>query len=427
MLKLSRHFPQTRRRAEDQSEPSTPGHALLEQGGFVRTSGAAGIFTLLPAGWRVHRKICEVIFAEMERGGVENLQLPILQPKQLWERSGRWDSYVQDKVMFQTVEEHRGTQFGLAPTAEEVITALVAGELKSWRELPLRLHQIGPKFRDEIRPRLGLLRCREFMMSDAYSFDPDEPAMHDSFELFREIYTQVFQRLGLRDVVSVQADSGPIGGKGSAEFMVVNDVGEDVLLSCPTCGYGMNVETAGDLQAGHGCPEDGCAGMLQERRGIEIGHIFMLQQRYSQALDARYTTEDGREEPLWMGCYGMGTTRLLQAIAEQARDENGLIWPAAVAPYDVHVVLTQPEESRQAELLGELETVTDDLGLALIADERDVSPGVKFKDADLLGCPVRVTVGRRAGEGIVEVKRRGGESAALEMAPADLAGFMRDK
>jgi len=577
MLRLSEHFPQTRR-ATPHEQRVTPGQALLERGGFLRSGGAAGIFTLLPAGWRVHRRICDAIFEEMELNGVQNLQLPILQQRELWERSGRWSAYVKDKVMFQTIEEHRGTQFGLAPTAEEVVTALVAGDVKSWRELPLRLHQIGPKFRDEIRPRLGLLRCREFVMSDAYSFDRDEAGMKESFETFRRIYARIFDRLGLEDVISVQADSGPIGGSGSAEFMVVNDVGEDILLSCGTCGYGANAEKAdsryprqdtqaellplrseptpdittveelqrrfpeigaermvktliftagpdedrhlvavcirGDLdvneiklsnllhsvvapataqeietatgapvgfagpialkgvralyfddsvrgmrnflcgvnardvhalnvnferdvpvpdrfvdlhlaEGGHGCPEEGCTGVLAQRRGIEIGHVFMLQQGYAQALDARYTTEDGQEKTMWMGSYGIGTTRLLQAIAEQAQDSDGLMWPAAVSPYDVHVVLTQPQERRQGELLAELDTVTGDLRLALIADERAVSPGVKFKDADLLGCPIRVTIGRKAEDGIVEVKRRN-ERSSLEMTPADLAAFVRD-
>lgn len=575
MPRLSEHFPQTRR-ATPHEQQLTPGHALLERGGFLRSGGAAGIFTLLPVGWRVHRKICDAIFDEMESAGVQNLRLPILQQKELWERSGRWNTYVKDKVMFRTVEEHRGTQFGLAPTAEEVVTALVAGDVKSWRELPLRLHQIGPKFRDEIRPRLGLLRCREFMMSDAYSFDRDEAGMKESFDTFREIYMRIFERLGLEDVISVQADSGPIGGSGSAEFMVVSDIGEDVLLSCGTCGYGANAEMAdsnypgrevqaellplqieptpdittieelerrfpqigadqmvktlvftvsteqskrliavcvrGDLDVneiklsnlvhgpvtpasaeeietatgapvgfagpiglkgvselyfdeslrgmrnflcgvnekgvhalnvnferdiplpekfvdvylaagGHGCPEDGCTGVLEQRRGIEIGHVFLLQQGYAEALDARYTTEDGEEQPMWMGTYGIGTTRLLQAIAEQAQDADGLIWPAAVSPYDVHVVLTQPKEPQQGTLLSELESVTGALGLQLLADDRAASPGVKFKDADLIGCPLRVTIGRKADQGIVEVKRRN-ESASLEMTPADLAGFI---
>jgi prolyl-tRNA synthetase len=434
MQRLSEHFPQTRR--ADDKESVAPGHALLEQAGFVRSTGAAGIFTLLPAGWRVHRKICDVIFAEMEAKGVQNLQLPILQPRELWERSGRWENYVQNKVMFQTVEEHRGTEFGLAPTAEEVVTALVAGDVKSWRELPLRLHQIGPKFRDEIRPRLGLLRCREFTMSDAYSFDRDERAMQASFEVFKEIYERIFARLGLRDVISVEADSGPIGGKGSAEFMIVNDVGEDTLIRCDVCGYGANAEVADvpplpDRSAdAHlavrelDCPKEGCAGTLEQRRGIEIGHIFLLQQGYAKALGAQYTTEDGLEEAMWMGCYGMGTTRLLQAIAEQAHDDHGLVWPASVAPYDMHVVLTQPEEQR--EMLAQLERLAGELGLIAIVDERDARPGVKFKDADLLGCPVRVTVGRKAQEGVVEMKRRG-DADLIELSVEELARRLRDR
>ncbi len=570
MFTLSEHFPQTRR--ESGGEKATPGYALLERAGFVRSTGAAGIFTLLPAGWRVHRKICDAIFDEMEAAGVQNLQLPILQQQELWQRTKRWDSYVQNRVMFRTREEHRGTQFGLAPTAEEMVTALVAGDVKSWRELPLRLHQIGPKFRDELRPRLGLLRCREFVMSDAYSFDRDEAGMKASFDLFREIYTRIFERLGLEDVIAVQADSGPIGGSGSAEFMVVNDVGEDSLLSCPRCGYGANAEKAdsiygrhvvetdalpfkieptpdiktvedlqrkfpkiraehmvktlifsvktpienyltavcirGDLgvnevklgnllegavtpasaeeieratgapvgfagpielrgihrlyfdesvedmknflcgvnradvhalnvnfdrdvampeefvdlhlaKGGHGCPTDGCAGTLEQRRGIEIGHIFMLQQGYAKALGASYATDDGSELTMWMGCYGIGTTRLMQAIAERAHDDDGLIWPAAVSPYDVHVVLTQPDSPDHLQLLSEVGTVLAGLRLTAIVDDRAASAGVKFKDADLLGCPMRLTIGRKAATGEVEAKRRD-EGSSREISPQQL-------
>ena len=559
LVRYSRYFPQTRR-LESQQDSASPGYALLERAGFVRPAGAAGIYTLLPLGWRVHRKVCDVIYDEMERRGVLNLQLPILQPKELWEQTGRWQPYVASKTMFRTCEEHRDTEFGLAPTAEEMVTALVAGDVRSWRELPLHLHQIGPKFRDEIRPRLGLLRCREFVMSDAYSFDRDQAGMEASFELYREIYTSIFTRLGLVDVLAVHADSGAIGGSGSAEFMVPSDVGEDTLLSCPECGYGANAEKASSLYAptapdaelhpshrestpdvttvdqlqaqfptmrakqmvktlifsvapgepdehlvavcirgdltvnevklgnlvgrpiepatpeqilaatgarvgfagpidlegiatiyfdasvepmtnflcganeddvhvldvnfdrdvarpeqffelhlargGDGCPQGGCDGVLRERRGIEVGHVFMLQRGYAQALGATYTTDTGEEMTIWMGCYGIGTTRVVQAIAEQHHDADGIVWPAATAPFDVHVVMTKPEDPEQIEALERVERLLDALGLRGIVDDRSASAGVKFKDADLIGCPYRVTVGRRAGEGVVEIRNR---------------------
>jgi prolyl-tRNA synthetase len=535
----------------------------LERGGFVRSGGASGVHSLLPLGWRVHRKICDVIFDAMERRGVLNVTLPILQPRELWEQTDRWNAYVASQTMFRTRDEHKGGEFGLAPTAEEMVTALVAGDAKSWRELPLRLHQIGPKFRDEIRPRGGLLRGREFSMSDAYSFDRDEAGMRASFELFRDLYAEIFELVGLEDVISVQADSGAIGGTGSAEFMALNEVGEDTLLTCGRCDYGANAEKAdsrypqtageaemrparrvatpeiktveqlhaqfpevapsqmiktllfavdgddgerflvavcirGDLAVnevklsnelglavaaasgdeieqatgaptgfagpidlrgvrtiyfdrsvegmrnflcgvneedmhildanfgsdveppveyvdvhlaagGDGCPE--CDGTLVESRGIELGHVFMLQRGYAKALGATFSDESGMERDMWMGCYGIGTTRLFQAIAEQWRDHDGLIWPEQVAPFDAHVVLTRPKDRTQAQVLEEVARIAAQAGMAVLVDDRDVSPGVKFKDADLIGCPLRLTIGRDAGEGKVEARiRSSGES-----------------
>lgn len=560
-ISYSNYFPETRRSAS-QGESVSPGYTYLERGGFIRSSGSAGIYSLLPLGWRVHRKVCDIIFQVMEEHGVLNLTLPILQQRELWEKTGRWEAYVSSKTMFRTRDEHRGSEYGLAPTAEEMVTVLVAGDVKSWRELPLQLHQIGPKFRDELRPRLGLLRGREFSMSDAYSFDCDEAGMQTSFDLYREIYKEIFLRVGLEEVISVRADSGAIGGKGSAEFMVVNDAGEDSLLRCAACGYGANAEKAdsrypepdeqdaeerlaervgtpnvrtvdqleeqfpdipasamvktlifavegggderdlvaicirGDLEVnevklanvvqeaispaeseeieratgapvgfagpidlkgmralyfdrsvkgmknflcganekdihvinvnfgadlaepdtfadvhlargGDGCPE--CDGELAENRGIELGHVFMLQRGYAEALGATFTNKDGEEEPMWMGCYGIGTTRLLQAIAEHCHDEKGLRWPASVAPFDVHVVITKPGDPDQVELTAQVQALIDELGKTALVDDREVSPGVKFNDAELLGCPLRLTIGRDAPDEKIEAQSRAAE------------------
>jgi prolyl-tRNA synthetase len=571
----SKYFPTTRREASQGDKTST-GYALLERGGFVRPTGAAGVNYLLPLGLRVHSKVCAIVFDEMERNGVLSLQMPILQQRELWERTKRWAAYVESKTMFRTKDEHKGAEFGLAPTAEEMVTALVAAEVKSWRELPLHLHQIGPKFRDELRPRLGLLRGREFVMSDAYSFDRDEAGMKASFDMYKDIYTKIFARSGLPDVIAVEADSGAIGGSGSAEFMTVSEVGEDTLLRCETCGYGANAEKAdsryapatpeaevrpakieptpnvttvdqlqeqfpnilasqmiktlifaltdndaegehldliavcirGDLtvnevklvnlvgqalrpatemeiesatgarvgfagpiglrgvqrvffdrsaegmmnflcgvnqadthildanfgrdveppseffslhlaQEGDGCLE--CDGDLTESRGIEVGHVFMLQRGYASALGASYTNEDGDEQTMWMGCYGIGTTRLMQAIAEKCHDSDGLVWPASVAPFAVQVVMTYPEDELQKSLIETLGVMFDRTDTVALLDDRATSPGVKFKDADLIGCPVRVTVGRGAPSGELEVYNRRRKTTTT-VAVADLQG-----
>ncbi|USN53551.1 MAG: proline--tRNA ligase [Candidatus Nomurabacteria bacterium] len=554
---MTAHFPRTRREVR---EGLIPSHALLERAGFIRQV-AAGVYALLPLGWRVHQRICQIIFAEMERGGVQNVQLPILQPESLWQQSGRWAKYVQSGTMFVTTEQQSRQPYGLAPTAEEVVTALVAAELSGWRELPLHLHQIGPKFRDELRPRMGLLRGREFSMSDAYSFDPDEDGMRASFDMYRGIYRRIFEAVGLRSCIAVQADSGAIGGQGSSEFMAVCDVGEDELLTCDHCDYGANMERAasrytrpsysderrtirwvptpgirtveelerhfadqgitaqhmvktiictvnpkgndpydiavcirGDLginlvkvrnalgadevvpaldpvvrevtgaevgfagpigqrnvrilfdqsvcgmsnflcgynttdhhaldvnfggelpepehyydlhnaAEGHGCPN--CdEGRLGISRGIEVGHIFMLQQGYARALDVSFLDQSGEAQVPWMGCYGIGTTRLMQAIVEQNRDGQGICWPEAVAPYQAHILTANHEADVQRELADRLYEQLSARGIDVLYDDRGESAGVKFADADLIGCPRRITVGRLAAEGKVELRLR---------------------
>lgn len=557
---LSRGFPATRRNTRAEL---TGGHRWLEQAGYIRTAEAAGVFTLLPLGWRVHRTICDIVYREMEREGVLNLQLPILQARSAWEQSGRWETYTQSNTMFVTVERHDGAEFGLAPTAEEMVTLLAAAELQSWRDLPVSLHQIGPKFRDERRPRRGLLRCREFVMSDAYSFDIDEESMRRSYDMFRTIYTRIFEAVGLPDFISVQADSGAIGGAGSSEFMAVHEAGEDVLLTCGSCDFGANEEKApavppapqdggeprpkqevptpdirsveqlcaffpdiapsrmvktilfsvdegldsarvvavclrGDLdvqevklvnalgaqsvepaspeqvvaatgaavgfagplrldpsvpvhvdvsaagltnflcgvnetdvhaidvnfgvdlprpeglvdvvaaRAGFACPSCG-TGELQESRGIEVGHVFMLQRRYSEALGVSVLDASGTGVVPWMGCYGIGTTRLLQAVAEQCSDAKGLIWPESIAPYRYHIVRVQQSDAARELAASLYERLSPDA----IYDDREAAAGVKFTDAEMLGMPWVITVGRDAADGKVEVWRRGTDERPL--------------
>ena len=551
----------TRTRYGEVSNVQTAAHSLLLKGGFIKQV-APGLYILLPLGFRVWRKIRSIVWDVMEDHDVQNLQLPILQPKELWEESGRWDKYVSSKTIFETAERHMGGVYGLAPTAEEVVTWLAKEAVQSWRDLPVIWHQIGWKFRDEIRPRHGLLRGREFDMSDAYSFDGSEEGMRQSFRLFREIYTEIFARVGLHNCISVQADSGAIGGQGSAEFMAISEEGgEDVLMTCSHCNYGANAEKAdslipaptlptdtsramrvehtpnsktvedlcqlfpeldatrmiktiiltvdaelgpeksyevavcirGDMEinlvkvvnalgaqsvvpaeasvvrevtdaevgfagpiglknvrqilfdqsteklthilcglnrtdyhaldvmpgkdfeapqtyynlhlavSGHHCIE--CRqGELKESCGIEVGHIFMLQTAYAEKMGAMYLGEDGKQHVIWMGCYGIGTTRLIQAVVSQNFDSDGIIWPESVAPFQVTIVPTRYDQQR--ELADGLYQRLKQKGVSVLLDDRDERSGVKFKDADLIGCPWRITIGRKAEEGIVELRNR---------------------
>jgi len=565
---MSRHFPPTRREAKADQVSS---YSLLERAGYIRST-ASGIFTLLPLGWRVHQRISALIFKAMEHGGVHNLQLPILQPQSIWEQTGRWSAYRSTKTMFTTTEQHSQARFGLAPTSEEVITALAAMEIRSWRDLPLTLHQIGPKFRDVVRPTAGLLRCREFSMSDAYSFDRDEDAMKASYERLRGIYHALFNAVGLRDYVAVDADNGAFGGSGSSSFMAVTENGEDSMFACDACDYRATAEKASTVYAngtsdalrlmervhtaGLNTPEqmtvrfpgltpaqmiksmvfvlddtrhvtvciradrevnvaklltvcdadsavpaapevveqitgaeigyvgplglpdvlfdqslqglvnflcgvnetgthainvnwerdlplpaqfvdigavvegDLCPvcrrGSLQPHRGIEVGHIFMLGTNYSDKLHARYVDDSGTERNIWMGCYGIGTTRLMQAIVEQNHDEHGIVWPARVAPHDVYVVAVNMDEPRHLQAARHACNTLTDAGWSVIYDDRPIRAGAKFMDADLIGVPWRLTSGRRAADGIVELReRRTGQTA--EIAIEHLPRVLREK
>ncbi|PJA93297.1 MAG: proline--tRNA ligase [Candidatus Kerfeldbacteria bacterium CG_4_9_14_3_um_filter_45_8] len=501
-MRMKKIIPRTRREV---AEGLSGAHALLVRAGYIRQV-TAGVFVLTHLGWRVLRKIEAIIFAEMEHDDVLNIQMPIIQPAELWEQTGRWDKYVRSGTMFQTTSSS-GQRYGLAPTAEEVVTWLAASEVSSWRDLDedgLHFHQIGWKYRDETRPHGGLLRGREFNMSDAYSFDVDEEGMRRSFDMYRAMYWRIFAKVGLHRLISVQADSGAIGGSGSAEFMALSDVGEDVLLTCDSCDYGANVERAtsrwprqgydadrrtrrnehtpgtktveelealfgedgvtarhmvktiiltcnaetdpfevavcirGDLEInlvkvrnalnvdsvvaaaasvviaatgaevgfagplglenvrrilfdksvedmvnflcglnrtdyhaldvnfgtedlplpsefrdlhtaveGHGCPNCN-KGHLHESHGVEVGHIFQLGTIYSEPMGATYTDANGKDQVIWMGCYGIGVTRLLQAVVDQNRDDAGICWPASVAPFHVHIVPINTGDSNQA-------------------------------------------------------------------------------
>jgi prolyl-tRNA synthetase len=550
---------------EEPADAEVVSHTLMLRAGMIRKV-AAGIYTLLPLGVRVVHKVEQIIREEMDRAGAQEVVMPCVLPAELWKESGRWDQYGRELLRMQD-RHQRDYCFG--PTHEEAITDLARREIKSYRQLPLNLYQIQTKFRDEVRPRFGVMRAREFVMKDAYSFDADEAGAEQSYARMYDAYMRIFQRCGL-EFRAVEADTGLIGGRYSHEFMVLADTGEDAIVSCSACDYAANLERAeigviagetderpkrlervptpghrsvqevtaflgvpaqrlvktiifeteqgavaalvrgdheineaklrrhlevmelemaGDelitdvthapkgfagpvgldlrivadyalqgmrnmvtganeldthlinvnlerdfqideftdirlAQEGDPCPR--CPGHLQISRGIEVGHIFKLGTKYSEAMEATYLDLQGTERMLVMGCYGIGVGRTVAAAIEQNHDQHGIIFPLAIAPFHVLVL---PVNNRDAQIRGVAEDLYQDLvekGIEVLLDDRDDRPGVKFKDADIIGIPFRLTVGERnLREGKVEIKVR--SSGEIRLVGVDEApGRMRE-
>jgi len=541
------------------AEAEVISHQLLLRAGFMRKA-AAGVYTLLPLAWRVIRKIEQIIREEMDRQGGQEIMMPIIQPAELWQESGRWDVYGPE--LFRLKDRH-GRDFCLGPTHEEIVTSLVKGEVNSYKQLPLLLYQIQNKYRDERRPRFGLMRGREFIMKDLYSFDRDEAGLDISYNKMYDAYTNVFRRCGLQ-FRPVVADSGAIGGSDTHEFMVLAESGEATVLYCAdeNCGYAANQERAetisaitfatstpeqlqtvatpgcrtiqevtdflkvpaevliktliystekenvavlvrGDreineikvynalacvrldladeqtvqsvtgapvgyagpvglagirvladlevmvlvnavcganekdkhlvnvnpqrdikpdiitdlrlVKAGEPCPH--CGAELLEARGIEVGQVFKLGTKYSKALGGTFLDENGKAKPYVMGCYGIGVTRTMAAAVEQNYDERGIIWPVQIAPYHVIVV---PVSNKDANLMQAAEAIYNDLnnaGVETVIDDRPERAGVKFNDADLVGYPLRITVGSKGlTNGEVELfQRHNGETMLVPL------------
>lgn len=551
------------------AEAEVASHQLLLRGGFIRKV-AAGIYTYLPAGMRVLNKVINIVREEMNRFGAQELLMPALQPKELWEKTGRWDAY---GPMMMKLKDRKNRGFALGPTHEELITTLVQNDVRSYRELPFNLYQIQTKFRDEPRPRFGLIRAREFLMKDAYSFDRDREGLMESYEKMRKAYHNVFTRCGLR-YRTVQAHAGLIGGSVTEEFMALADIGEDIILYCESCGYSANRELArssfqyswpqsdepyrvvetpgkktveevssflgvkpellvktmiyrsengyvaavvpGDREAvetkvataagvenvelispeefdslsvpfgyagpiglkqllenvtiimdtrlkgatgvvvgankpdahivnasaerdfdvdliadiaeargGDTCPE--CSGTLTEEHAIEVGHIFQLGTSYSEKLGAYFLDADGERKPFYMGCYGIGVSRILAAVVEQNHDQRGIYWPVSIAPFDVHVLLLNTEDETLCEAAEEVYAHLINAGFDVLYDDRlDTTPGSKFADADLLGVPVQLVIGKKfSSTGEVEIKiRRTGER--LSLPPQGITDWLKE-
>jgi prolyl-tRNA synthetase len=411
MTRLSDYLLPTEKQARPDAEAIS--HKLMVRAGLVRQMGA-GMWSWLPAGWRVHQRVVAIIREEMNAIGGQEMLMPVLQPAEPWRKTGRLEI---DELFKLT--DRRGSELVLAMTHEEAVTFHVAQLVSSYRDLPLILYHFQVKERDEPRPRAGVLRTREFIMKDSYSFDRDQAGMEERYALHIGAYDRIMQRTGLR-FYRVEGDVGMMGGVGAHEYMAPAAAGEDEIALAP--GYAANLEVARaseDVeQRGDGFVRNGEP--LTIEPAIEIGNIFKLGTRYSEPLDARYLDEHGHEHPIWMASYGIGPARIVAAAVEQFADEHGISWPRALAPFAVHLVALGKPGSPEREAADELYATLVGGGVDVLYDDRDLAPGEKFADAELLGCPLRLTVGRRSLEsGEVEAQLRRGRRDVGPLALTD--------
>ena len=400
---------------ESPSDADTISHQLMIRAGLIRQV-ASGIYNWLPTGKLVLNKVEAIVRKNMNQSGALEMLMPMVQPGELWKESGRWQQYGQELLIFKDRNER---EFCLGPTHEEVITDLCKKEIRSHKQLPITFYQIQTKFRDEIRPRFGVMRSREFIMKDAYSFDLSVEEMDNSYAVMREAYIKIFDSLGL-DYRIVKADSGAIGGSDSEEFHVLADSGEDLLAFSDKSDYAINAELLVKSQDDQnpknleGKPSPDGKGLLKLKRGIEVGHIFKLGKKYSESLNLKINTATGDIFPE-MGCYGIGISRIVAAAIEQNHDERGILWPKELAPYQVALVEVNPKKSSEVNSI--CSTIYNSLvenKIDVLWDDRDQRAGVKFKDMELIGIPIFLIVGKKSiDENQIEVKIRKEDKSTL--------------
>jgi len=413
-VRRSRAFIPTTKEAP--SDATLASHQYLIRGGFINQQGA-GLYNFLPLGKIVLEKIKRVVKEELDKAGCNEVQLSFVTPISLWDKSGRADTM--GKEMLRIKDRHEN-EFVLSPTNEEAMVELVKNRVNSYKDLPLNLYQINTKFRDEARPRYGLLRGREFMMKDAYSFHASVEDMVREFNMMQETYKKIFTRLGL-DFRVVDADSGAIGGKGSREFHVLADSGEDTLMVCESCDYGANIETIfedeaeidalneksyEELKASKTGKKCSCGSDLFFKKGIEVGHIFQLGNTYSEALDAKFNDEGGKPKAFEMATFGIGVSRLVASVIEQNHDENGCIWTKETAPFTVNIMISNIKDAAQTELGEKLYKELQDKNVEVILDDRKDRFGFKMKDAELIGFPYTIIIGKELANGAVQIYNR---------------------
>jgi len=379
-------------------------HKLLVKGDFIEQT-ISGVYRFLPLGLKVLKKIEKIIREEMWDLGAQEVLLPTLQDKKLWLETNRWQTI--DPPLFKLLDRHQ-KEIALGPTHEEEMVDIARKRVKSYQDLPFSLFQIQNKFRNEMRASGGLLRQREFLMKDLYSFYSNEEEAREFYERVKKAYFKIFRRCALQTIL-VEASSGTIGGKLSHEFQVEAEVGEDRILICSKCGYGANIEKIGEIKK---CPE--CRGILEKKNSIEVGHIFYLGTKYSKAMSADFKDRDGKEKPILMGCYGIGLPRLMATIVEIHHDEKGMIWPKEVAPFQLHLI--RIENSRPVKLAAEklYNDLTKENIEVLYDDRLDKSAGEKFADCDLIGVPRRLVISERTlKQNCAELKNRGAKKTKL--------------
>ena len=387
-------------------------HQLMLRAGMIRKV-SSGIYTWLPLGLKVLRKIENIVREEMDQSGAQEVLMPMVHPKELWEETKRWEKMGPELLRF---KDRHDRDFCLGPTHEEVITDLVRNNVKSYKELPLNIYQIQTKFRDEIRPRYGVMRGREFLMKDSYSFNIDEVSLQETYLLMRNTYKKILERIGLEYKI-VKADSGAIGGDASEEFHVLAENGEDTIAISDASEFAINTELllneGEDISTLEGKPSPDGNGVIEIKKGIEVGHIFQLGKIYTELMKVNVLNQEGRAVDLFMGCYGIGVSRLVAAAIEQNNDDKGIIWPEAIAPYEVNIVaIGYTKEPKIAKAANNLSEQLQAMGYEVIVDDRKDGYGTKMKDAELIGIPVNVIIGNKFIEsGEVELKHRNGQSS----------------
>ena len=387
-------------------------HQLMLRAGMIRRV-TSGIYTWLPIGLKVLRKVENIVREEMDASGAQEVLMPMVQPKELWEETQRWEKMGPELLRIQDRHER---DFCLGPTHEEVITDLIRNNIKSYKELPLNLYQIQTKFRDEVRPRYGVMRGREFLMKDSYSFNLDEDSLNESYVLMKEAYKKILDRLGLQFKI-VKADSGAIGGDTSEEFHVLAENGEDTIAISDSSDFAINtellLEEGENIESLQGKPSPDGEGIIEIKKGIEVGHIFQLGKVYTDAMKANVLDNEGKAQNLYMGCYGIGVSRLVAAAIEQNNDDKGIIWPEAMTPFEVNIVaIGFDKDEKIAKAATDLYSKLSSMGYEVMLDDRKDGYGTKMKDAELIGVPINVIIGKQyLQNGEIELKHRDGQSS----------------
>ena len=387
-------------------------HQLMLRSGMIRRV-TSGIYIWLPIGLKVLRKVENIVREEMDASGAQEVLMPMVQPKELWEETQRWKKMGPELLRIQDRHER---DFCLGPTHEEVITDLIRNNVKSYKELPLNLYQIQTKFRDEVRPRYGVMRGREFLMKDSYSFNLDEDSLNESYVLMKEAYKKILDRLGLQFKI-VKADSGAIGGDASEEFHVLAENGEDTIAISDSSDFAINtellLEEGEDIESLQGKPSPDGEGIIEIKKGIEVGHIFQLGKVYTDAMKASVLDNEGKAQNLYMGCYGIGVSRLVAAAIEQNNDDKGIIWPEAMTPFEVNIIAIGFDKDEEiAKASTDLYNKLSSMGYEVMLDDRKDGYGTKMKDAELIGIPINVIIGKQyLQNGEIELKHRDGQSS----------------